>query len=283
MKNVFKMFGLMLLASATMLVACDPENNTNNNGNNNNGEEPTVPTYTITVNCNDATMGSVAKTPDSAAYHAGTQVTLTATPNTGHKFINWTGAETSTENPYTITVGESNATYTATFEAIPQASWNATFDGAALDIAGWGDGIYAPQENFDLWLIQFAKQAEGTQVWFPYIVMWMGSTSQANFQVLTSRSNPLELYKDTYYTAGDANYGDWQYYATNSLNCTAMDMTDMMISFTGSFSMYWLTEIVNETHNTPEECTKKDLNITCNNLVCEMASSKNPLRKMNVK
>ena len=283
MKNVFKMFGLMLLASATMLVACDPENNTNNNGNNNNGEEPNVSTYNITVNCNDATMGTVAKTPDSAAYHAGTQVTLTATPNTGHKFINWTGAATSTENPYTITVGESNATYTATFEAIPHASWNGIFDGTALDIAGYGDGIHANQQGTDIWLTQFAKNAEGTSVYFPYIVMWLGSTTQQNFQVITSRSNPLELYKDTYYTAGDANYGDWQYYATNSLNCTAMDMTDLMISFTGSFSMYWLKEIVDEVHNTAEECTKKDLNITVTNLIYEEASKNAPLRKMNVK
>ena len=281
MKNVFKLFGLMLLAGSIALVSCDKDDDGSNNNNNNN--EPAVTTYTVTVNCNDDAMGTVTKTPDSAAYHAGTEVTITATPNDGYKFIGWTGAETIAENTYTFTVS-ANATYTANFEASPSASWSATFDGSALDIAGWGSGSYLAQSTSDLWLIQFAKQAEGTQVWFPYIVMWMGSTDQSDFQVLTSSSNPIELYKDTHYTASDgSHFGDWQYYATNSLNCTAMDMTTLMLSFTGSFSMYWLTDIVNENAETPDEATKKDLNITVSNLICEDAGSKAPLRKMNIK
>ena len=272
MKNTFKLFGLMLLASATMFVACDPEEQ--NGGNTNNGEDPT---YTITVNCNDATMGSVAKTPDSTVYHAGTAVTLTATPAAGHKFVNWTGATTSTESTLNITVSE-NATYTAVFEALPQVSYNATFDGSALDIAGYSDF----QTNGEVWLAQFAKQAEGTQVWFPYIVMWMQGNNTSNFAVNT-QMGAIELYKDTYYTAGDQQYGDWQYYATASLNCSAMDLTTFMLSFTGAFTMYDLGEIVAGTHDEAADCTQKTLNVTVTNATFTVPSSKAGFHKMMVK
>ena len=271
MKNTFKLFGLMLLASATMFVACDPEKENNTNPG---GDEPT--TYTITVNCNDATMGTVAKAPDSAAYHAGTEVVLTATPNSGYKFVNWTGAASTTDNPLTIPVSE-NATYTAVFEALPQVSYNATFDGSALDIAGYSDF----QTNGELWLMQFAKQAEGTQVYFPYLVMWMQGTTTSNFSVYPNKA--IELYKDTYYTDSQGNnYGDWQYYATNSINCTTLDLTDLMASFTGAFTMYDLGEIVHETHEQPADCTQKTLAVTVTNATFTMAR-KAGFHKMNVK
>jgi len=274
MKNTFKLFGLMLLASATMFVACDPEEEGTTPGG--NDTTPGVTTYTITVNCNDATMGNVAKAPDSAAYHAGTQVVLTATPNSGYKFVNWTGATTATDNPLTITVSE-NATYTAVFEALPQVSYNATFDGSALDIAGYSDF----QTNGEIWLMQFAKQAEGTTVHFPYIVMWMQGNTTSNFSVYPNGS--IELYKDTYYQDNQGTqYGDWQYYATNNINCTAMDLTELMLSFTGSFTMYDLGEIVNETQSNAADCTQKNLSVTVSNAVFTVPT-KGGFHKMNVK
>ena len=112
MKNTFKLFGLMLLASATMFVACDPEEENNTNPG---GDEPT--TYTITVNCNDATMGTVAKTPEAASYEAGAEVVLTATPNSGSRFLRWSTGER--EQTITITV-RSAFTYTAIFERTTQ-------------------------------------------------------------------------------------------------------------------------------------------------------------------
>lgn len=272
MKNTFKLFGLMLLASATLFVACDPEDN---NGDDNN-TTPTETTYTVTVNCNDATMGTVAKTPDSAAYHAGTQVMISATANSGYKFVNWNGDASLNEAIMDITVS-GNATYTANFEALPQVSYNATFDGSALDIAGYSDF----QTNGELWLMQFAKQAEGTQVYFPYLVMWMQGTNTSNFSVYPNGA--IELYKDTYYQDNQGGqYGDWQYYATNNISCTLLDLTDLMASFTGAFTMYDLGEIVNETHEQPADCTQKTLAVTVTNATFTMAT-KAGFHKMNVK
>ena len=62
-----------------------------------------------------ATNGTVTGT---GTYQEGATATLTATPNTGYKFVNWTkGGETITDNPYTFTVSD-NVALVANFEAI---------------------------------------------------------------------------------------------------------------------------------------------------------------------
>ena len=73
----------------------------------------TTSTVTVTVN---ATNGTVA---GAGVYEEGASVTLTATPNAGYKFVNWTvaGAEVSTANPYTFTA-ETDVTVTANFEEL---------------------------------------------------------------------------------------------------------------------------------------------------------------------
>ncbi len=66
-----------------------------------------------------ASEGGTAKSNKTQVGHNG-QVTLTATPNEGYGFVNWTveGKEVSTENPYTATI-TAEATFVANFEALP--------------------------------------------------------------------------------------------------------------------------------------------------------------------
>ena len=62
-----------------------------------------------------ATNGTVT---GAGTYQEGATATLTAIPNTGYKFVNWTkGGETITDNPYTFTVSD-NVALVANFEAI---------------------------------------------------------------------------------------------------------------------------------------------------------------------
>ena len=68
--------------------------------------------YTVSAT---ATNGTVSGT---GTYQEGATATLTATPNTGYKFVNWTkGGETVTDNPYTFIVSE-DVELVANFEAI---------------------------------------------------------------------------------------------------------------------------------------------------------------------
>ncbi|MBO5346397.1 MAG: InlB B-repeat-containing protein [Paludibacteraceae bacterium] len=67
-------------------------------------------TFAITTAVNDDAMGSVTK---GGEYAYGSEITLTATPNDGYRFAQW--SDGNTDNPRTITVTE-NKTYTAEFE-----------------------------------------------------------------------------------------------------------------------------------------------------------------------
>ena len=68
--------------------------------------------YVVTANANNATMGTVT---GGGNYKEGTKVTLTATPNIGYIFVNWSTGETS--DSLTLTVTE-DITITANFAAI---------------------------------------------------------------------------------------------------------------------------------------------------------------------
>ena len=107
--------------------------------------DPEVPTYTISVSANDDAMGTVTGAGD---YTEGSPVTLTATPNAGYRFVNWTvGSEVkSTETTYSFTASET-LTIVANFEAIPKyditvkAVVPETWTNATIGIHYWGDGI----------------------------------------------------------------------------------------------------------------------------------------------
>ena len=66
-------------------------------------------TYTVTVNSNNSTMGSVS---GGGTYEQGTTITITATANSGYHFDHWNDG--NTQNPRTITVN-GNVTLTAYF------------------------------------------------------------------------------------------------------------------------------------------------------------------------
>ena len=76
--------------------------------------------YTLTVVSNNAAWGTVT---GGGTYNAGATVTLTATPASGYRFVSW--QDGSTQNPRTVTV-TANATYIATFEAIPPTQYTIT-------------------------------------------------------------------------------------------------------------------------------------------------------------
>lgn len=71
-----------------------------------------IDTFTITASPNSSSYGSVS---GGGTYAYGATVTLTATPSTGYKLLQWNDEDTS--NPRTITV-TGDATYTALFEEI---------------------------------------------------------------------------------------------------------------------------------------------------------------------
>ena len=84
---------------------------------NGNVEEDSRANYTVTTSASPAEGGSVA---GAGEWVEGSDVTLTATPNEGYKFVSWEidGTGGITENPYVISDIKANHTATATFEKL---------------------------------------------------------------------------------------------------------------------------------------------------------------------
>jgi pectate disaccharide-lyase len=59
-------------------------------------------TYSLTVNVSPSGAGGVTLNPSGGIYNSGTEVSLTATANTGHTFSSWSGDLSGTVNPNTI-------------------------------------------------------------------------------------------------------------------------------------------------------------------------------------
>ncbi len=72
-----------------------------------------IPTYSITINP-PVGEGSVEKDPDKGAYEEGEEVELTAVPEVGYVFSEWSGDLTGSDNPATITMN-SNKSITPIF------------------------------------------------------------------------------------------------------------------------------------------------------------------------
>lgn len=109
--------------------------------------------YAITALGNDTTMGIVV---GGGIYTVGDSVRLTAMPASGYHFVEW--QDGNTQNPRTVTV-TGNATYVATFEAIPPTQYT-----VSLNI-GWLYG-YAPgyyDTNY-VYVTGAGTYVEGTEV-----------------------------------------------------------------------------------------------------------------------
>lgn len=68
-------------------------------------------TFTLTTN---AVNGSITRNPNQAAYNNGATVELTAVPDVGYHFVNWSGDTSGSANPVSI-VMNSNKNVTANF------------------------------------------------------------------------------------------------------------------------------------------------------------------------
>ncbi len=80
----------------------------------NQGYTASFTQYTLTIIA--GTGGTTNPAPGTYAHDSGTQVSVTATPNTGYGFSNWSGDASGTSNPITITM-DANKTITANFIA----------------------------------------------------------------------------------------------------------------------------------------------------------------------
>gem|GEM_PF-1686072 len=98
---------------------------------------PSPVQVTVTVNASPSALGTAA---GGGTYWSGDTITLTATPEYGFRFVNWSDGHT--ENPYSYIVGNVDASVTAYFDTT-SFSVSITANHPAMgNLTGGGNGIY---------------------------------------------------------------------------------------------------------------------------------------------
>ena len=98
---------LFICLSLLFILTCAKEDSQSPN----NTPSNITPRYTLTASAGEG--GSVS--PTTGSFNAGTEVSVTATPNSGYQFTSWSNG--STVNPVTVTLN-SNTSITANFEVL---------------------------------------------------------------------------------------------------------------------------------------------------------------------
>ena len=251
MKNTFKLFGVMLLASATLFAACDPteEEGTNTNTN----PETGATQYTITAQANNAEWGTVT---GGGLVDSGATVTLTAAPAAGYEFVNWTTPTgTANNNPLTFAATE-NATYTANFQA-------QVTDGVTFGTEHWTPAYMNAQMANNAILLAFAKTSSSS---YPICQIYYGVESgsiangtfnghpemalQGETSVSISFGNPYVWFFesgswDLQGQSGNIETGDWWGKAV-TLSISNLDATALTANIVVNADLCHVTEMVND-------------------------------------
>ncbi len=185
--------------------ACD-STSSNDNGND------IQSSYTLSVTVEPAGAGTV--TPTSGEFEANTEVTVTASAESGWEFSGWSGSLSSTNNPLIFSI-TNNTNLTANFEEIPKQENSFTYKGNVYPL-GWGV-IFDHGEfiqgfrSFDFILTQVEEEVIITEefeifedVESAYIIyLWMESIGAESFDSGTYPFSNYETINDNHLYDGE--------------------------------------------------------------------------------
>lgn len=199
--------------------------------------------YTITVNANDATMGTVT---GGGKYNLNAEATLTATANDGYEFVQWNDG--NKENPRTITV-TGDATYTATFQRTVQAGVTISFNGNTWTAAQ----VDAYDYSADGYLTFVLFKTAGSQNDI-YMQGWLESTvgsytyneTQDYFKYYDASNTYTDETGELGGDPGDVYYNWTPERSSFVENITAIDLSNKTISATFSEDLYLLSDYVQQ-------------------------------------
>ena len=105
-------------------------------------DAPVINYYNVSVNSLDNAMGTVSST-HSGSVEENTQITVTATPATGHHFVQWQygAGQTTMANPYTFTL-TGDITLNALFAADTYTITTTTSNNTMGSVSGGGEYAY---------------------------------------------------------------------------------------------------------------------------------------------
>ena len=210
-----------------------------------------IPNYSVTV----VSSGNGTVSSSSSSVQEGGSVTLTATPNEGYSFKNWTlnGNVVSTQNPYTATV-TANSVYVANFEKLAYTisvssgeGGTATASKSSVQEGGSVTLTATPNEGYSF--VNWTVEGVEVSTQNPYTAtVTANSVYVANFKV-AEKYRIKDLGTGYYLNAG--NYQAHISGTNGGVNVVAYaESDDQIFTFTQSGSNYILT-------------TKSGYNIVC--------------------
>ncbi|MBR2474999.1 MAG: InlB B-repeat-containing protein, partial [Bacteroidaceae bacterium] len=171
-----------------------------------------TPPCTVTATSSNVVMGTV--TPEESKINSGNNVTLTATPNEGYEFVNWTvaGEEVSTDATYTFTVTQ-DIEVVANFQIIPGTqTFNITVSSAnetmgsveasTLEVIDGNTVILTATANDGYRFVNWTVAGEEVSAENPYTATITAETAfVANFEALPVYAVSVSSNDDTMGTA----------------------------------------------------------------------------------
>ncbi|MDR2578413.1 MAG: InlB B-repeat-containing protein [Chitinispirillales bacterium] len=215
--------------------------------------------HTLTVNANPAIGGMVSRNPDAPSYTHETEVTVTAAPAEGYRFINWSGASTSEEAEVTV-IMNSSMTLTANFELIPPESYSLEI---VINPAGSGTVSRDPNEEIYLHGTEVTLTATPNQGYV--FTGWTGTASTSTEpEVTVTVTNNMTLTANfelkTYtLTTGvssagggtvsrDPNQTEYTFGTQVIITATPLDGY-MFVGWSGALTSANLTEVITKDNN----------------------------------
>ena len=183
---------------------------------------------TLTASC-DTSKGTILANPNKTPYEAGESVVVTASPNAGYLFSNWSGDSTATTSPITLTMDASKAV-TANFIQ----------DGGDND----GDGLTNYQES-----IAYGTNPNVAETASPVAGLYLATQYTDNYaagqQNVISDPNSNGLYTATQYTdnyaAGQQNVisdpNFYDLYTANQMQAMAIGELVLTKDANGAFTL----------------------------------------------
>ena len=134
--------------------------------------------YTLTVQANNAAWGTVT---GGGTYYENTTATLTATPNTGYRFVRWSDNDLNATRIVTVT---QNATYTAIFEPVytitvqsNNTNWGTVSGGGTYNLNATATLVATPRTGY-----RFVQWHDGNTQNIRQITVTQNATYTATFE-----------------------------------------------------------------------------------------------------
>ena len=161
--------------------------------------------YTVTATPSDENLGTVKTS--ATEVEEGTSVTLTATPNDGYGFVNWTvnGNEVSTKNPYTTTI-TTNTEFKANFKENKENGHEYVDLGLSVKWATCNVGANSPEDYGD-YFAWGETEPKTTYSWSTY--KYCNGTYKTITKYCTKSSYGTVDNKTTLELSDDAAHVNW--------------------------------------------------------------------------